>query len=247
MLAVSSQRSKMYLQKLVFNNLCPSVIILMENGSQQVLPGQRKSDIQGMDECSETEVQANSADSFQFRPDEPLEQTIQNAHIRCRICLTRDVNSSIVIQSLKECSEEVFIYAGAGGAILQKDILSTGKKFLHIHPGQLPEYRGSTTIYYSILKETKCVASGIFLNKKIDAGPLIASKDFPHPKGKEDIDYSYDPRIRSELLIDILREYTKTGAWNYLQPKQDSGELYYIIHPVLKHLAILKCRKGSKS
>ena len=45
--------------------------------------------------------------------------------------------------------------------ILRK-ILSLEKYYLHIHGGPLPQYRGSTTKYYSLLKSNTVGASAIF-------------------------------------------------------------------------------------
>ena len=62
--------------------------------------------------------------------------------------------------------------------------------------------------------------------------------------GKEiDIDYIYDPYIRSELLGDVMNDYVKAGKFSIHRQIKQSGETYYIIHPVLKHIAILKCKK----
>ena len=47
--------------------------------------------------------------------------------------------------------------------LLKEKILDTGKKFLHIHGGYLPDYKGSTTNYYSLINENTIGASAIFL------------------------------------------------------------------------------------
>ena len=56
-------------------------------------------------------------------------------------------------RKLKEAGPEIIIYSGYGGVILKEKVLSQGKKFLHVHGGFLPQYKGSTTNYYSILNE----------------------------------------------------------------------------------------------
>ena len=60
--------------------------------------------------------------------------------------------------------------------------MSIGKEFLHFHPGKVPDYRGSTTIYYSILDNDTCHVSAFFLRKTIDAGPIISVKQYVKPK-----------------------------------------------------------------
>ena len=76
------------------------------------------------------------------------------------------------------------------------------------------------------------------MNKGLDTGDIIYQKKFLKPS-HQFIDDVYDANIRSETLIDILKN-------NYLEKnqttKQDKieGNTYFIIHPVLKHIAILK-------
>ena len=43
------------------------------------------------------------------------------------------------------------------------DSLNIEKKFLHVHGGYLPDYKGSTTNYYSLINENTIGASAIFL------------------------------------------------------------------------------------
>ena len=73
-------------------------------------------------------------------------------------------------------------------------------------------------------------------------GPILAKKWFPRPPANLDIDYIYDSAIRADLLVDVLckRAENKTPPIPEVQPEQ--GVMYYIIHPVLKHLARLSCQ-----
>ena len=116
-------------------------------------------------------------------------------------------------------------------------------KFIHIHPGIVPEYKGSTPIYYSILKEDKCGATAFFMNEEIDSGEIIMQKEFDMPLPDEDIDYYYDCTMRATLLKDILDIYvTKDEFPKEALLRHVNEEAYFIIHPVLKHIAILKCQ-----
>ena len=63
---------------------------------------------------------------------------------------------------MEQLNCEVIIYSGYGGGIIGKRLLGIDKKFLHVHGGYLPDYPGSTTNYFSILKEDKVGASAIF-------------------------------------------------------------------------------------
>jgi methionyl-tRNA formyltransferase len=41
------------------------------------------------------------------------------------------------------------------------------------------------------------------------------------------------------VLVDTLVRYIRSGQWEFELPNNLGGETYYIIHPVLKHIAIL--------
>ena len=122
-----------------------------------------------------------------------------------------------------------------------KAILSLEKKFLHVHGGYLPEYKGSTTFYYSILQEKYVVYSAIFLSEKIDSGPILLRKKFPIPINSEDFDHIEDPKMRAALLIEVLLRFIETGRWEEEQIINIETPYYFIIHPVLKNLAIVAC------
>ena len=156
---------------------------------------------------------------------------------------TDDLNSDLFINELRDTSEKYFIFSGPGGQILKKPVLSLGKDFLHLHPGKVPSYRGSTTIYYGILDHDVAHVSAFFLREKIDTGPLIKIKSFKKPEYGEIIDFIYDPFIRSSLLIHVLNDYVRNNyVFNIIEQSNDFEETYYIIHPLLKHIAILSCK-----
>lgn len=82
-------------------------------------------------------------------------------------------------------------------------------------------------------------ASSLFLNAEIDAGPVLQRRRFPPPPDRLAIDHIYDSAARARVLVDTLKSYIATGSWNFELPENTGGETYYVIHPVLKHIAIL--------
>ena len=220
LLGISSPRTQAYLDAMVRGDLRPAFVILLHDERAGRLPGQRQGDA-------------------------PLAGTLDQAGIPYEVIPTTDVNDPRVREAVAARPEEVFIYSGAGGAILRKEILSLGKRFLHVHPGLVPAYRGSTPLYYSILSEGACGASAIFLTERIDGGPVIRTKRYPPPADGTTIDYVYDPQIRADLLLEVLEAYRRDGTFRATDQVVEPGETYYIIHPVLKHLAILACGQGA--
>ena len=216
MLAVGNRRSISYLKELMQRDYLPSFALVLSTEGNRT-PGQK-----------------DKSENFEFL------DLLQKAGIDYLVCPTADINSADIIAILSGRPETYFIYSGPGGAILRHDILSLGKEFLHIHAGRIPEFKGSTTIYYQLLVENKCSATAIFLRSKIDEGPVIATREFEPPL-EEEIDYEYDPKIRALLLGDVIELYTKTGFFETCM-QNDDGESYYIMHPVLRHITVLYMR-----
>jgi methionyl-tRNA formyltransferase len=161
------------------------------------------------------------------------------AGTRLMIVETDDINDAVAAQAIAALPEAYVIFSGPGGAIVKKPLFETGKRFLHVHPGRVPEFRGSTTIYYSLLAENHVEATAFFLEEEIDTGPVLGTASFPPPQDRTEIDRDYDSRIRAQLLVSVLRQYKETGRFVEMPQQPAHSGAYYIIHPVLKHLAIL--------
>ena len=58
-----------------------------------------------------------------------------------------------------------------------------------------------------------------------------------------DIDYIYEPYIRSKVLIKVLEKYLSSGELTGCAQSMEGAETYFIIHPVLKHIALLGMKK----
>ena len=214
-LCIANNRSRYYVTSLLENDLRPNFVLLLQNPEDIITPWQRRFDL-GSD----------------------FVQLLEEAGLDFEIIPSIKVNSCEVIEALKTRPEQYFIYSGPGGVILRKEILNIGKKFLHVHPGRVPDFRGSTTVYYQLLSEGTCSASAIFLSESIDTGPLLGSGTFKVPKGV-DLDYEFDPEIRSRVLINVIKEYARSGCFTQIEQCADSGETYFIMHPVLRHIAKL--------
>lgn len=150
------------------------------------------------------------------------------------------VNSSLINDYLLKISPRLVIYSGYGAQLVPGTLLNRGVPFLHLHSGWLPEYRGSTTLYYSWLNENSCAVSAILLDEKIDTGPIVERKKYPPPLKGIDPDHIYDPAIRADLLVTVLKDYTHNGKFAEVLPQPEKGTVHYVIHPVLKHLARLR-------
>ena len=152
---------------------------------------------------------------------------------------TDSVNDSQVLSVIKALRPKHIIYSGFGGQIVSHELLKIAP-FIHAHAGWLPEYRGSTTIYYSLINERKCSVSIIALDATIDTGKILAREHYPRPDASVDIDYIYDNQIRADLMSRTLINYFNNGIieTGVTQDKAKATS-YYVIHPVLKHIALM--------
>ena len=117
------------------------------------------------------------------------------------------------------------------------------KIIIHNHSGKIPEFKGSTTIYYSLLKEKKIYCSTIILNNKIDEGKILFIKKYPIPKNIMLIDNKYDDYIRSNNLILFMKSFKKL---NVRSKKKSNLQPYYVIHPLLRSIVFKKFMKKYK-
>lgn len=169
-----------------------------------------------------------------------LGETVTETLGRCGIDYVeldaKNINDEVVYDTLARVEAATCIYSGGGR--VGKDLLAL-KRFIHVHPGKLPQYRGSTCFYYSYIQDGVCSATAIFLTPELDKGPVIYSKDFGAPMIGE-LDWVYDPYIRSEVLRETLSIYAETGSFPESYQDRSESRDYYIIHPVLRHLARLR-------
>ncbi len=240
MIAADTSRSRAYLQALIRHQLYPSHVLILENSGTILLPGQvRQSEKCGVAEHPKRFVDDHCWSEVDFTPDASLQNMLESACIPYSIAPSKDINDPGLISLISSRPETVLIYSGFGGALLRKEVLLSGKRFLHVHGGYLPDFKGSTTNFYSLIVNNKMGASAIFLTEEIDSGPVLLRREFPPPATREEIDHVFDSAARARVLVDVLGRYAATARWDIELENNWGGETYYVIHPLLKHIAIL--------
>lgn len=149
----------------------------------------------------------------------------------------KSLNSKTLANELAELKPTLIIYSGYGGQLVPPRILDICP-VLHIHSGWLPDYRGSTTVYHEIIEHGRCSASALFLDRTIDTGPILMRQSYPLPPKGIDVDYLYDNAIRANLLVKVLNSL-QTSEKGHIIEQAGHYAQYYIVHPLLKHLALL--------
>lgn len=129
------------------------------------------------------------------------------------------------------------VFSGYPGQLVPQSILDLAP-VLHVHGGWLPDYRGSTTVYYSLLMGEPPGASLMRLDAGLDTGQLLERVQYPPPPPGCDVDYVYDNTLRAAVLIKALSRYVDTLVLPTGEKQPEEGTTFYIIHPVLKTLAL---------
>lgn len=232
-------RSRAYLSALIRNKIQPSFAFIL--GNQEITNQEDvSSQISGLvDKKISQPTVSDCWSELEFCETDSVVNQVQELGCEFEVLEIFDINDDQVIRYLQQRNEKVFIYSGYSGVILKNKVLQVGKTFLHVHGGYLPDFKGSTTNYYSILTNEFMGASAIFLNEQIDSGPILYKAKFPVPKDKIKIDTIYDSAARAKVLVDTLKIYLEKGAWELQVGGNNLGETFYIIHPVLKHIAIM--------
>jgi len=225
---LDNARSKAYLQLLVKCRMVPAHRYLF------VPPGFVLS----------TPTPPTENQKYEFFDNEPVWVTMQRLGLSFTVVENTDLNSEQVVAVAQAVPGKFTIYCG--GPILQAPILNTPSAFIHCHPGRTPHFKGSTCFYYSLLSERKMGVTCFFMVEGLDEGPVIHQQEFEPVRGVN-IDSIFDPWMRAQTLISAIRIFQDTGKFP-TTPQTEGGETYFVIHPVIKSLAIdLATKHGTPS
>ena len=232
LIAADTSRSRAYLAAMERRGLLPAWVLLLDADTPAAMPGQATAG-------GANAVADRAWPEADFDPAAPLRPWLARLGLSYAVSGSRDINDPSVVTVIARAVPHVLVYSGYGGALLRDAVLATGKRFLHVHGGYLPDFKGSTTNYFSLLAEGAMGASAIFLTPEIDCGPVIRRRRFAPPALRTRIDHVYDSAARARILVDTLAAWRRDGDWIFELSDNSGGDTYYIIHPVLKHLAIL--------
>ena len=166
--------------------------------------------------------------------------------------LVRDLRSDALPQVLTSMEQPTVLFTGGG--IVPTSLLSLpGIKFLHVHPGRLPNIRGADGILWSTLVRGGPSTSCFYMAADIDTGPVIDINDFqpvafkiPHDDRPDDqtlyraLFSYYDPILRSEALLKVLRESDNLNSVATIEQDLTVGINYHFMHEALRREALAR-------
>jgi len=184
--------------------------------------------------------------------------------------------SNVSVENLDDAALISHIQSGGhktilftGGGILKEKLLSTPKvKFIHIHPGIVPDIRGADCLYWSYLLRGKAGYSAFYMNAGIDTGDVLIQKEFDVDLQATDLaGYDndaiyigilmyYDPCLRIKTFIELLNKHYKatslgSNASNevnlsnlpYEEQDPQEGRMYFYMHKDLRDFVINKLKR----
>ena len=179
---------------------------------------------------------------FSKKQNKRILNKLESKKIKYSHLKTDQINSSIVEKEIVNTKNKIFIYSGYTGQIIEsKKILN--KTILHAHPGSLYDFKGSTTMYYSLFLKKKIFCSILRLNKKIDSGNVFFRKKIVLPKNIKinEFESDFDNNVRANTIVGFLKLYNKKKL--IIKRKyfsKSSCSSYYIIHPIIRGIALNK-------
>ncbi len=149
------------------------------------------------------------------------------------------INDAAISEALDADPETLWIFSGGG--ILKPHLFRDGRRILHVHPGRIPEFRGSTCFYYSLLSRNELAATCFVLEPDLDRGQILFETRFEH-----NLRLEADQRFFMDSILDPwMRSIALKGA--LLRPlpaprepshQAEDGNAFFVAHPFLRHLAI---------
>jgi len=132
-LAAPTFRSRAYAQAMSASAILPAAVLFLPGDD----PVWRGPDEVSLDLVGDGHVSV-------FHPAETAWETLGPLVADRRTLADADVNNPDIVAVIADAPGDTIVYSGLGGVILGKALLGCGKRFLHIHGGYAPRYRGST-------------------------------------------------------------------------------------------------------
>jgi hypothetical protein len=170
----------------------------------------------------------------------PLENYSDNV----KSMLVDNIKDPAIVQQLGQENGNVLF---TGGGILTKQYFEVKNiNFIHIHPGYLPEIRGSDGVLWSMLLNGYPSGSCFFMTPNLDDGEVIhrnflgidfdmsrfSTKEY---KDKYRMLFSYiDPWVRACILAESIVETELFKSIQAIKQDESSSNMFYTMHSELQ-------------
>jgi hypothetical protein len=158
------------------------------------------------------------------------------------------IGSSALYETLREQDEGPVLFTG-GGIVPRKLLEISGLRMLHIHPGFLPQIRGSDCLLWSTLIAGRPSATYFYMAPGIDTGDIIFPVYLPRVtfdwRSERDIKTMYriiysflDPWVRAFVLAKVLDANEDFANLSGTAQAESDGSTYYFMNERLRSAAL---------
>lgn len=204
-----------------------------------------RSDAQYADLCLQLQAQAGLT---------PIDHTThwRPADYAQEVCSfrARDFDDPQLHARMAQAVDTAFLYTNGGrvpAVLLERPEI----RVLHIHPGIVPDLRGSDCLLWSAAVRRQLGVSCFYMSPGIDEGALIGQRESALPRlpalapwlagGQEPMAYrallyAVDPHLRAQLLVEVLRAHAGADLRRLPAREQTrvSRPAYLWMHPRLR-------------
>lgn len=169
-----------------------------------------------------------------------------------------DFDDPRLLSVLRDLNAKAILFTG-GGRVTPGLLGEPGIKVIHVHPGIVPDVRGSDGLFWSCVVRGTPGYSMFYMDVGLDTGDIIYRREFPPParalvnprwlENETDAEWiwkgllaAYDPHLRAQTLVEVIRSADAEGRRLEELPNepQDPGEgrTYFFMHPDLRRHVI---------
>lgn len=161
-----------------------------------------------------------------------------------------DFTDAALQARMSAARDTAFLYTN-GGIVPGSLLDMPGLRMFHIHPGMVPELRGSDCFLWSAAVRRKLGVSCFYMSAGIDEGMILGQREFELPRlpslepfmnpDQEPLAYrallfAVDPHLRASLFVDVLSAH-RGGDLRSLPARaqpQATRPAYLWMHPRLR-------------
>lgn len=157
-----------------------------------------------------------------------------------------------IISAIQQTGIKTLLFTG-GGRVTNEILDLKDTRVIHIHPGIVPEIKGSDGILWSTLIRKKLGYSIFYMKQGLDTGDVLLQQEyktpnFTHNKFLQDYTYDevynallqvYDPHMRAKTLIELLilseNLVCPLDDMPVKSQHSDQGRVYFFMHNILRN------------
>ena len=160
------------------------------------------------------------------------------------------LNDPQLVDLLTDTAPAAVLYTG-GGIVPSSLLCIAALRFVHVHPGLLPQVRGADGLLWSTLVRGRPGATCIYMESGIDEGEIIWADEFEPPAltippsenpTEQDLYRAiyafYDPIIRARVLRRVFSLGLDLAAMRSKPQRSSSEATYRFMHPCLRRKAL---------